>query len=590
MNQKLTTTQRPYKLKQLGQLAAGLLLGSTLLACSTFSSQKLSSDTAQTDVSDSAEQSLPAEPISKDSLFAMLSAEIAGKRGHFQYALDTYIEQAQSTQNAEVAERATRIGQFISNQPKSLQAAKIWQEIDPESIKANQALAQQAIIMQDYDLALRHLELLMHLSGDSQFDYLVVGAQGLNQQQKQDLLNQISQLTEKYPENAQLWLVKASLEQDLHDYDNALASVEQAIEYQDDYLPAELSKARLLQQNKQLAAGERWLAKLHDKYPKNKTVAVSHARLLIELQQYDDAEQAFINLQNNYPEDHAITLSLGLLLLENEKFSSADKYFSLLLDNPRSQNEANYYLARSAEHQGDKTRAIKHYKKVLLSREAIPAQHNATRLINETKGLVAAREYLAELRLRLPEHKTALLQIEIELLDQAKSFQQAYQLISESLLADPNNTSLRYSRALISEKLDNLSQLEADLRHVIALHPNNAEAINALGYTLVNKTDRVAEAMELIQLAHRLSPENPAILDSLGWGYFRQGDMHKALFYLQSAYKEFPDHEVAAHLGEVLFQMNRQKEAKHIWQKGLQQRPDSDIITTTLQRLNVTLD
>lgn len=299
---------------------------------------------------------------------------------------------------------------------------------------------------------------------------------------------------------------------------------------------------------------------------------------------------AFLDLNASYPNDNAILLSLGLLLLENEKYEKADVYLSELLTNGNHENEAHYYLGRSAEHQSDYPRAIEHYKQVLFSREAIPAQHSATRLLNETKGLKAAREHLADIRARLPEHKTSLLQIEIELLDKEKAYKDAYELISGELKQDPNNTTLRYSRALVAEKLDNLSQLETDLRHVISLNPDNAEAINALGYTLVNKTDRIDEAMELIELAHRMAPENPAILDSMGWGYYRQGNLEKALLYLERAYREFPDHEVAAHLGEVLWQLNREKEARVIWKKALQDRPDSDIISSTLKRLDVTLD
>ena len=111
--------------------------------------------------------------------------------------------------------------------------------------------------------------------------------------------------------------------------------------------------------------------------------------------------------------------------------------------------------------------------------------------------------------------------------------------------------------------------------------------MNALGYTLADKTDRLDEALVLVQQANQLSPNNPAIIDSLGWIHYRLGDLYKALELLQQAYNDFPDHEVAAHLGEVLWQLERNEEAQQIWQQGLEDTPDSSVIKDTQQRLKV---
>jgi Flp pilus assembly protein TadD len=160
-------------------------------------------------------------------------------------------------------------------------------------------------------------------------------------------------------------------------------------------------------------------------------------------------------------------------------------------------------------------------------------------------------------------------------------------LVDTALIESPDNAKLLYSRGLLAEKLGNIEQLETDLRHIISLSPNNAEAINALGYTLANKTDRIDEALSLIKQAIELAPNNPAIIDSLGWAYYRQGNLDRAVELLQQAFNAFPDHEVAAHLGEVLWKLKRNSEAKSVWQKGLDQKPNSSIIKETLQRFNL---
>ena len=142
---------------------------------------------------------------------------------------------------------------------------------------------------------------------------------------------------------------------------------------------------------------------------------------------------------------------------------------------------------------------------------------------------------------------------------------------------------------MVSEKLGNIDQLEQDLSHIIDLNPKNATALNALGYTLADRTKRLDEALKLIQQARLISPSDPAIIDSLGWVYFRMGNFEKSLELLKKAYANFPDAEVAAHLGEVLWAMGLKEEALEIWKKGLEKQPKSKILQDTLSRLEVNL-
>ncbi|MCY1417163.1 putative PEP-CTERM system TPR-repeat lipoprotein [compost metagenome] len=138
---------------------------------------------------------------------------------------------------------------------------------------------------------------------------------------------------------------------------------------------------------------------------------------------------------------------------------------------------------------------------------------------------------------------------------------------------------------MLAEKRNDLAQMEKDLRAIIAREPDNAMALNALGYTLSDRTTRYAEAKSLIEQAHKINPEDPAVLDSLGWVNYRMGNLDEAERLLRQALERFPDHEVAAHLGEVLWAQGKQREARKVWSNALKDQPDSPILRSTVLRL-----
>jgi Flp pilus assembly protein TadD len=138
---------------------------------------------------------------------------------------------------------------------------------------------------------------------------------------------------------------------------------------------------------------------------------------------------------------------------------------------------------------------------------------------------------------------------------------------------------------MLAEKRGDLALLESDLRFILEREPDNAMALNALGYTLADRTTRFSEAKALIEQAHQLDPNDPAIIDSLGWVNYRLGNLTEAERLLRKALKQFPDQEVAAHLGEVLWAQGKQKEARQVWRDALKAQPDSKILRSTLQRL-----
>lgn len=568
-------------------IANGLIAGCSFLPISNNSG----SQPAQVEVDNSKIVNMPEhtnfEPFPASTLYSLLVAEVAGQRQQFDVSLANYLDQARKTQDPGIAERATRIAQYLGVNQYTLEAAKLWAASAPFEAQAHQVLAQALMKAGDFPSALHHMESVLELAGASQFDYLALNAQQLSRDEKLDLLQQFELLTQKHPDYAQLWMAQGTLLLQLEDYPAALIALNQALSLREKYTAAALTKARVLHRLNRAEEALVWLDDLHDSLPRHKGIGVLRARILIDLKRFSEARAAFQYLAQRFPNDYSIQLSLSLLHMELDEDDQAIAILSPLTLQDKIANEAYFYLARIAERQQDNPRALRNYQAVQQGRQFLPAQLKAAQLLIKQENINAARDYLTQRRSEFPTYDVELVQLEVELLIKHDQTKEAYHLVSTALTESPDNTKLLYSRGLLAERLGDIQQLETDLRHIISLTPNNAEAINALGYTLADKTDRIDEALALIQQALVIAPKNPAIIDSLGWVYYRLGDLHQALELLQRAFKDFPDHEVAAHLGEVLWQLERNDDAKNVWQQGLEQKPDSLIIKDTLQRFNL---
>ena len=551
--------------------------------------------TADSDTTEVVENTTAAEPsieeqyrpIPADTLYSLLVAEIAGQRQRYDISLYHYMNQARRTQDSDISERAARIAQYIGSAELAEEALEIWLQNEPDDPAAHQAAAQLAMDSGDFAKAMMHMEKLLVLADISQFDYLAANAARQPQEKKQQLLQAMQQLSIQHPDNANLLQAQSIIEQQLGEFDQALLHTNQAIKLKDDFSSAKIQKARLLAQMKRLDEAIEWLDELEQELPQHKGVAVLKARLLLQQRRMDDALQAFSNLHNNFPEDMAILLSLALLEEELDKTDSASQHLQQLLEDKTHKNEAHFYLGKIARESDNKALAIEHYQQVKGGREFLSAHLQAAELINETQSLDAARDYLNTLRGAYPQQTTPLIRIEVQLLTKAELKEDAMILLTQALSISPKDYDLLYTRAMLADQLDDLALLEKDLRFLISLKPDHAEALNALGYTLADRTDRWDEALPLVEKALSLSPDNPAIIDSLGWIYFRTGDFDRALPLLKQAFDILNDHEIAAHYGELLWITGDKQQAREVWQKGLEDKPDSDIIRRTLERLNV---
>lgn len=292
--------------------------------------------------------------------------------------------------------------------------------------------------------------------------------------------------------------------------------------------------------------------------------------------------------------DADLLLSLALVSKEMKDWPSAKEYFEQLLFLQKHTASAYFYLGQISEQQQDIPAALELYRRVQEGEEYLYANAAMCRLYVNQSQLTECHKRLQQEREHLFSLKTdnarliaaRLYLIEADVLHQQKSVAELG-LLNEALEHFPQQIDLLYARSMVYEQANNLSASEADLRAILNQSPDNSHALNALGYSLVNKTERIQEGYELITRALALEPDNAAILDSMGWALYRLQRPVEALEYLQKAMASFPNHEVAAHLGEVLWVSGQQKEARKIWQRGLEDDPNSQIIRETLQRLTL---
>jgi tetratricopeptide (TPR) repeat protein len=244
-----------------------------------------------------------------------------------------------------------------------------------------------------------------------------------------------------------------------------------------------------------------------------------------------------------------------------------------------------FYLAQVAEETKHYDEAIARYREVTEGDRAWIAKLRIGAMMAKKGDIVAARKYLDELQPESPERRVELAQAEAQLMRDSGDFKAAYAILAAALERQADSVDLLYDVAMVAEKLDRIDEVEARLKRVIELKPDNAQALNALGYTLVDRTPRTAEGMKLIEKALEIAPDDPFILDSMGWANYRLGKLDDSEKFLRRAFGDQADPEIAAHLGEVLWAKGERARAAEVWQSQLKASPDNPVLIETMRRL-----
>tara|TARA_R110000851_G_scaffold184194_1_gene333555 strand:+ start:1494 stop:3242 length:1749 start_codon:yes stop_codon:yes gene_type:complete len=565
------------------------LLGLSLSGCAFLQDNQESQSTSSPDDATAS----PAEPsadiryadFEPEELYLLLSGEIAAQRGRFDVTLVNYMKAAQQSRDLGVIERTMRIAQSLNADNAQQKLAALWLEVAPDNMQAHRISAIQAVKKNELETALGHMEKIMDLGGDADFDSLAAMAGNLPPEQQQELLDLYQQLEQRHPDNPELQYSIALLLKVTGEPQQALAKLEPLLDSKPDFQPALILKGDLLYQTDQKQQALDHLRANTRQFPDNRQMGTLYGRMLIGEGELQTAQNEFRRLVNRFPDVPGLRLSYALVALENDQIALAEEELTRLIEQGHHSDEAHYYLGRIADEENENEQAIGYYRNVEKGNYFFPALARASELMAEQGELDEALADIREIRKNNPDQDENFRLLEINLLLDRDHDERALQAANEALESFPGNVRIRYARAMLLDSMDKPEQAEADLRTIIEEQPDNAVALNALGYILTTRTDRLDEARDYIERALAIDPENPAILDSMGWVLYLQGNTDESLSYLSRAWEAYADPEVAAHYGEALWQTGNQEQARSIWREGFEQDPDHPILTETVERL-----
>lgn len=540
-----------------------------------------------------------------DVMYDLLVAEVAGQRGDYATALELYLKVAHNTRNKDAAARAMQIAVFMRDNIKALNAATLWTDLDPDNIQARQGLVVFLIRNGHADEALPHLEALLTATptaptpaspqdeftlepemGTAAHGYMQIAAMLGAEQDKPAVLQLMKNFVSRHDNEAEAHFAYANLAYSAGDLSSALAATGTALQRKPGWPGALVLRARILQSQGDTAAAITALGEAVKQSPKDLSLRLAYARLLIDNQRTKEARAQFAIMARQSKDNAEAMLALGLVSLQIKQLDDAERYFKQTLKLNQREAEAHYYLGQIAEEKKQRRVAIEHYTAVTESELWLDAHLRVARLTAKERGLSAGRDYLHALEVQNPQQQIQVTLAEGDLLSEHKQYEQAMALYNRALTEQPNDSNLLYARAMLAEKMDRLDLLELDLQAILEREPENATALNGLGYTLADRTTRHQEALGYIQRALQLRPQDPAVMDSMGWVLYRMGRHQEALRYLQAALELADDAEIAAHLGEVLWVTGDQKGALEVWEQGLKVNPEHEVLLKTMQRFS----
>ncbi len=526
--------------------------------------------------------------LTGDALYKLLVGEFASHRGDMLFALENYLEVARETRDAGVAARATKLAMFAHAEERGLEAARLWTEADPSSVEGRQVLASLLIRAGDIDEAVEHLDRITRLvSGPPGAGYQrvveILGAE----RDAEAAVTAMRLLLRGREDSAEAQFALARLLVRAGSTDEAAAAVDRARELEPGNALAAILGARLRQRAGDTEGALRVLEDFIEGVPDSVTARMFHARVLVDARRYEQAREVFEHLVAEDPGNDDARHALALLLVQTNRLDEAKSHFERLVDLESRRDAAYYYLARIAESQERSADAIASYRRVRRGEHRLNAQIGIGVLLADGGDVEAARSHLHGVRSETTQDAVRIYSAEAGLLARAARYDEAMEVYDASLEELPGNPDLLYARGMLAVKMDRLDILERDMRAIIEREPDNAEALNALGYTLADRTDRYEEAYALIKRAIELRPDDHYIVDSLGWVLHRMGRHREALVQLRRAMSLKPDPEIAAHLGEVLWVLGNKVEARAVWSTALETAPDDEHLLDVIERFGL---
>ena len=547
------------------------------------SDQGAQSEDGQESVAVKAEPELPNLELDAQLLEQLLVYNLASYQGDWQSAVKSAVDSANTSRDPRLARMAALIALRIKDYSQAAGVAKLWAELDPDDSDAAGTLLLSQVGAGLVEDALQGFNML---AADRSLDDHIKEVAGLlvRQTNQESAIEIVEKLIEQYPDSAQVLLSSSYVANSFNQLEKADEWLDLALVMEPDWdLAAQMKTSALRRQGKNKEVLD-YIKLFVERNPTSVTMRMNYAGELAREKSYQPALEVMQGVVADDQKNVSALSYTAALAKTLKQDDLAQQYYQQAIKVDPSNEEVRWALARYAVEQKEYLRAERHYEKVTSDENYLGAQLQVANMRYHTRGL---KDAINTLRALEPKTEAEYVSVAITrhwLLMQAREYEEALGYVNETLIYLPENTELKYARALVAAELNEVQTAEDDLRFIIAKKPDHANALNALGYTLADQTERFDEAKELIMKALEIKPDDAHILDSMGWVLYRQKDYQQAVKYLKQAFAASQEVEVAVHLGEVLWESGEPEQAGQIWKKAIELDADNHLLLKTLER------
>jgi tetratricopeptide (TPR) repeat protein len=538
---------------------------------------------------------LPRVALTRELLYRLMKAEFDARGGDWRAAYMAMLGLAQQTRDPRLARRAAEVALQARQTGESLAAVRLWRELAPGSDEADQYYLGLAVLAGDLpDAEALFVKRLREAAPQARGMAMYQAQQYLlRAKDKEQAGAMLERLLAPYGNSFEARVLLSQNAFARGDTTLAARQAQAALALKPD---SEIAVLTLAQVTPEPAAVDALLEKFLAANPGAREVRSARARVLVNQKQYPQARQEFSELLKQDPDNSGTLYALGLVSMQLDDTAAAEKYFGQYVaaqdeDDEREPGKVLLILAQLAQDRGDLPAAQQWLEKIAQAdaESYFAAQVRRGQLLARQGDVDGARRFLGALKGKSGAEQAVVVLAEGQILREAGRHQDAYAVLEAGARQFPANPDLLYDFALMAEKTGRVDVMETNLRAVMAQAPDNHHAYNALGYSLAERNVRLPEALALISKALAMAPGDPFIMDSMGWVQYRLGNLDEAEAHLRRAYVLRSDVDIAVHLGEVLWQKGQKEAAQQLWREARAKDPKSDILKSTLARLQLSL-
>jgi tetratricopeptide (TPR) repeat protein len=525
-------------------------------------------------------------PAHEQAIANLILGEMAIEQNQVDTAHDYYLAAVELSHDPDVAKRTVYLALMSGHINMALNAAKEWAILAPKDVEAQLINLDLLLKVHQTAAAVPYLQQALKVGDKNTINSVISELQDAPKTLQQTLLGSILQLPANQQSEPNLQVITSLLQFQTGNPQQAIKTINAVLSVRPDWPQPIALKADYLINTDQINQALAFTAAKAKQYPNQPMIQLIDAEMLLKAKQQEAAINKLQALKA-FPETRGIALlTLAQLALHNKDMTNAAIYLKEATSDPLQADTAYYLLGEIYQFEHKTDEAIQAYQHVADGQHYVTAQLKAAALLANKNQNQQALELLSNIKIDNMNQAKEVILLQVQLLMKIKQTPVALQVLNKAIAAIPNDIELLYARSMVANALNDDEQSEKDLKEILVLDPNQTTALNALGYLLINTPTRYQEALDYTQRALTLAPQNPAILDTMGWLQYHMGNYQSAYHYLNRAYHIDYDGVIAAHYGEVLWRMGNKPAAKEVWQGALIKFPDDPALLDTIKRFS----